>query len=444
MLDQCGEGIPFAKVMIQSEEKNALTDLDGAFLISNVQSDSVLITVRAAGYAEFEEWTKIDFNAIEIRLVSELQHLDAVVITATLKEISKKESTVNVEVLSPKFFKKNPTPSIYDALQNVNGVRPQLNCNICNTGDIHINGLEGPYTMVLIDGMPIVSSLSTVYGLSGIPSALIEQVEIVKGPSSTLYGSEAIGGIINIITKKSSKAPTVYADVHTTSWLETNADIGFKLQFGDRNAEERKNNVLSTYIEKKPMLEVLTGINYFNYDWKRDLNNDGFTDLTLQDRISIFQKYKVNRKDNRVLSFAARYLHEDRWGGELDWTPQFRGGDSIYGESIYTSRWELIGKYQLPFKERIFLSGSLNQHAQNSFYGNTSYMANQLVGFGQLHWDKRIGKHDLIVGAAYRYINYDDDNPATEFILNNTVLNNEDVSSIYGVFVQDEIRFNSN
>ena len=138
VLDQCGEGIPFAKVMIQSEEKNALTDLDGAFLISNVQSDSVLITVRAAGYAEFEEWTKIDFNAIEIRLVSELQHLDAVVITATLKEISKKESTVNVEVLSPKFFKKNPTPSIYDALQNVNGVRPQLNCNICNLSLIHI------------------------------------------------------------------------------------------------------------------------------------------------------------------------------------------------------------------------------------------------------------------------------------------------------------------
>jgi outer membrane receptor for ferrienterochelin and colicins len=78
------------------------------------------------------------------------------------------ESPVPVEVYKPVFSEK-PTANIFEALQNVNGVR-QLNCNVCNTGDIHINGLEGPYTLVLIDGMPIVSGLSTVYGLSGIPT----------------------------------------------------------------------------------------------------------------------------------------------------------------------------------------------------------------------------------------------------------------------------------
>jgi len=122
--------------------------------------------------------------------------LNEVVISGTLKEVTKLESPVPVEVYTSKFFKANPTPSIFEALQNINGVRPQLNCNICNTGDIHINGLEGPYTMILIDGMPIVSGLSTVYGLSGIPQALIDRVEIVKGPASTLYGSEAVGGLI--------------------------------------------------------------------------------------------------------------------------------------------------------------------------------------------------------------------------------------------------------
>jgi outer membrane receptor for ferrienterochelin and colicins len=71
------------------------------------------------------------------------------------------------EVYKPVFSRKTQQ-QIFEALQNVNGVRPQLNCNVCNTGDIHINGLEGPYTLVLIDGMPIVSGLSTVYGLSGI------------------------------------------------------------------------------------------------------------------------------------------------------------------------------------------------------------------------------------------------------------------------------------
>src|SRR5690606_12091828 len=132
------------------------------------------------------------------------------------------------------FFKKNPTASIFEALQNVNGVRPQINCNVCNTGDIHINGLEGPYTLVLIDGMPIVSGLGTVYGLTGIPNSLIEQIEIIKGPASSLYGSEAVGGLINIITKNTLTAPEFVADGFTNSWGEYNLDLGGKLKLGNK------------------------------------------------------------------------------------------------------------------------------------------------------------------------------------------------------------------
>jgi len=82
--------------------------------------------------------------------------------------------------------------------------------------------------MVTIDGMPIVSSLSTVYGLSGIPNSLIDRIEIVKGPASSLYGSEAVGGLINIITKNATQAPVFSADFFSTSWLENNLDLGFK------------------------------------------------------------------------------------------------------------------------------------------------------------------------------------------------------------------------
>jgi outer membrane receptor for ferrienterochelin and colicins len=169
-----------------------------------------------------------------------------VVITGTIKPISKSKSPVNVEIYSQKFFQKNPTPSIFEAIAMVNGVKPQLNCSVCNTGDIHINGLEGPYTMILIDGMPIVSSLSTVYGLSGIPNSLVDRIEVVKGPASSIYGSEAMGGVINIITKNALTAPKLSVDLMTTTWSENNLDLSTKFNLGK--------NVAS-----------LLSLNYFNY-----------------------------------------------------------------------------------------------------------------------------------------------------------------------------------
>ncbi|HSB93472.1 MAG TPA: TonB-dependent receptor plug domain-containing protein, partial [Flavitalea sp.] len=156
--------------------------------------------------------------------------LGEVVVSGTMRTVRKSASAIAVESYSPKFFLKNPTPSLFDALQLVNGIRPQLNCNVCNTGDIHINGMEGPYTLILIDGMPIVSSLASVYGLSGIPNALVEWIEVVKGPASSLYGSEAMGGLINVITKNPMKAPVASFDLSGTSMGEYSADVAFSYQ----------------------------------------------------------------------------------------------------------------------------------------------------------------------------------------------------------------------
>ncbi|WP_348798186.1 TonB-dependent receptor plug domain-containing protein [Flavobacterium adhaerens] len=345
--------------------------------------------------------------------------LNEVVITGTLKPVKRLESAVPVEVYTPVFFKKNPTPSIYEALQNVNGVRPQLNCGVCNTGDIHINGLEGPYTAVMIDGMPIVSSLSTVYGLSGIPNSLVERIEIVKGPASSLYGSEAVGGLINIITKNPNNTPKFSADVFTTSWLETNVDLGGKFNIGKKATS-------------------LLGLNYFNYGQTIDNDNDGFTDVTAQNRISVFNKWNFARNQNRLFTMAVRGLYEDRWGGDIDWEKKYRGGDEIYGESIYTKRGELLGSYQLPTTEKLMLSFSGTMHFQDSRYGTTSYIANQKIGFAQLIWDKKIKKNDLLAGIATRYTYYDDNTPATA-ILNE---NNPEKTWLPGVFAQDEISFN--
>ena len=418
-----GKLVEFANVVLKGTQMIAVTDTSGIYQIKNIPVGSYQVEVSALGFNKIsksiglkaEENLNLDFD-----LIANNSLLNEIVISGTLKEVNRLESPVNVEVYTTTYFKKNPTPNIYEALQNVNGVKPQLNCNVCNTGDIHINGLEGPYTMVLIDGMPIVSSLSTVYGLSGIPNSLVERLEIVKGPASSLYGSEAIGGLINIITKKPQNAPMVSADVFGTNWGEYNADLGVKLNAGKKAS-------------------VLTGINYFNFQNRVDKNKDNFTDMTLQNRISVFQKWNFQRKDNRLFSIAGRYMYEDRWGGDLRWEKQFRGGDSIYGESIYTKRWEIIGNYQLPTKEKLMLSFSYNNHDQNSVYGKIPYIADQKIGFTQLTWDKKVGRNDFIIGTALRYTYYDDNTPGTATADTVNQKNQPQKTFLPGIFVQNEI-----
>jgi outer membrane receptor for ferrienterochelin and colicins len=415
------ENLSYVNIYIQNTKFGTSSNDEGHYQIKNIPSGTYKIVVSSLGYKT--KIIEIAFNKDEkiiqnFSLVSD-NSLDEIVVSGNLRPVSKSASSVPVDVYSKGFFKKNPTPSIFESLQNVNGVRPQLNCNVCNTGDIHINGLEGPYTFVLIDGMPIVSGLSTVYGLTGIPQALIQRVEVVKGPASTLYGSEAVGGIINIITKKPSNSPMLFVDSFSSSWEEVNTDIGFKY-----NASKK--------------IQGLLGINYFNYQNIIDNNNDNFTDLTLQNRISIFNKLNFERRNNKLFTVAFRYVYEDRWGGETDWNKSFRGTDLVYGESIYTSRWETFGTYELPTTENIRLQFSANGHHQDSFYGTDSYKADQLIAFGQLIYNKKIKKtHDLLLGIAYRYTTYDDNTFATSE--SDEVTNKPSIIHLPGVFIQDEM-----
>jgi outer membrane receptor for ferrienterochelin and colicins len=398
------------------------TDSLGNYKFENLAIGNYKIQLSKLGFTTIRKSINLKANEnvfLNFDLLVSQNNLNEVVVSGTLKPVRRLESPVPVEVYSPVFFKKNPTASIYEALQNINGVRPQLNCGVCNTGDIHINGLEGPYTLVMIDGMPIVSSLSTVYGLSGIPNSLVERIEIVKGPASSLYGSEAVGGLINIITKNAANAPKFSADVFSTSYLENNVDMGAKFNMG-----------------KKAI--ALFGLNYFKFGNRVDNDKDNFTDVTLSDRISFFQKWTFIRKSDKLFTLAGRGVYEDRFGGDIRWERKYRGGDQIYGESIYTKRAELLGNYQLPTSEKMMFSFSGNVHFQDSRYGTTSYIANQKIGFGQLTWDKKIGKHDMIFGTALRYNYYDDNTPATA----KNGINNAEETFLPGIFAQDEVAFN--
>ena len=391
-----------ATIYNSSNSKIGITNEMGVFSVESVKGENKLF-ISYVGYTSKIITLESTGDSINMgSIVLENDSLDEIVISGTLRQVSKLKSAVPIELYTANFFKATPKASFFEAIEGINGVRPQLNCNICNTGDIHINGQEGANTMVLIDGLPLVSGLSTVYGLSGIPQSLIKQVEVIKGPASTLYGSEAIGGVINLITKSPETVHPFNLDTFISSWGELNIDLGAKYTL--------KNS------------QGLIGINYFNYSNPIDANEDGFTDLTLQHRISIFNK--ISTKKNSV---AFRYFYEDRWGGEMNWNSDFRGGDEVYGESIYTSRIEIFGRYD--HSKNLFLQYSLNNHDQNSVYGTTSYNAIQTIGFVQGVFSKKVKNHDVLLGATYRHTIYDDNTPATV---------ERDKTALPGLFAQDQ------
>ncbi len=412
------EEIPLegVSIVVRGTNIGTITNSEGQFNIHISSVDTSEIIISSLGHKPYVATidSSVDLGIIHLPIDDAFQE---VVVSGTLKPVSKLESPVPVEVYSHTFFRANPSPSVFEALENVNGIRPQLNCNVCNTGDIHINGQEGSYTMVLIDGLPIVSGLSTVYGLSGIPQSLIDQVEVIKGPASTLYGSEAIAGVINLITKSPENSSKLTFDSFVSGWGELNTDVGYSYSLSKNSTG-------------------LLGINYFNYSNPIDHNDDGFTDLTLQDRLSIFQKFNFSNR----FSFSSRFVYEDRWGGELNWTPIYRGGDQVYGESIYTRRFELFGRYQ--FSKNLFMQFSFNHHHHDSVYGETLFNANQSISFGQFIWNHSFEKNEWLLGLTYRYTLYDDDTTAT--FDETTSLNQSNKTHLPGLFIQNLFKLNDN
>ncbi|UKN02893.1 TonB-dependent receptor [Paracrocinitomix mangrovi] len=408
-----GRAVSFAKVIL-SDRFSVLSNEEGDFSFENIPLGEYELNVKAVGYKDFQQKVNLNKNITDLQIEledNELQ-LNTVVVTGTMRETSIANSPVKIEVLSQSFFKGSPVYSVIEAMQTVNGVQEQVNCGVCGTNDIHINGMEGPYTLVLIDGMPIVSGLSSVYGFNGIPTSLIDRVEIVKGPSSTLYGTEAVGGVVNIITKSPEESALFEVDANYNTHQELTTDFSITPQLSKR--------VFTTF----------SGDYYFN-NRKLDHNQDGFTDIPLNNRISLFNKWQFKTKDNKdLLNLAARYYFEDRFGGVLHWTKEDRASDSVYGESILTKRVELIGSFIIPTVKRNFkLDFSANYHEQDSYYGDVSYKAQQQVYFSNFVWSQKLAKrHYMIAGLSNRYQIYQDNTPS----------NTDENTYVPGVFIQDE------
>ena len=412
---QSNSPIPFASISIKGQSIGTASNADGFFEINDIKEGSYEFIFSAIGFKKLKKNIIIQSgkNSVDISLEPSSYDIDQVVVTGTMKETFLSASPVKVDVVTQKFLKKIATANVMEVIENVNGVQKQINCGVCGTNDIHINGMEGPYTLVLINGMPIMSSLSTVYGLNGIPTSLIKQIEIIKGPSSTLYGTEAVAGVINILTKDPSDVSTIEIESFITSHLEKNIDFA--------------------YAPKMEKVDVLLSGNYFKMDNFLDDNEDNFTDIPLSERLSLFNQWNFKRKSQKNLSLSAKYYQEDRSGFVEGWSDSLRGNESIYGESIYTDRIELAASYELPMDEDVRIDASYNYHHQDSYYGDTKYEAYQSIYFANLIWNKQLGhNHDLISGLTYRY----------QTFVDSTLANINERKFIPALFIQDEITFN--
>jgi len=412
-----GDGAPvgYASVTVSGTQRGVAADGEGRFRLQGLETGRHTLLVAAQGYGAVEHPVVVPADGT-MRVVLDLDPvaLEALSITGTMKAATVAASPVKVDVVPQAVLQRNATNNLTEAIQFVNGLYNQVDCGVCYTNNIRINGMEGPYTAVLIDGMPIMSSLASVYGLNGINPSVIEQIEIIKGPSSTLYGSEAMAGVINVITKDARFAPRFSVDASGTSDAEGNIDFAVSTEPGNVSG-------------------FLSGNVAYN-DVFVDGNDDGFSDFPLNRRGVVFGKVDLADDGRRRASLTAKYMYEDRFGGVEGWDSDLRGSDQVYGESIYTHRVELLGSWLPAWSDAVRVEGSYSWHDQDSWYGDASYDASQHIGFGNVLWGSTLGRHDLLVGATARYQVYDDNTPATS---------TADRRFIPGLLVQDEVALGS-
>lgn len=413
--------VEFVSVVLLPSGQTVYTNESGEFKFNDLAIGNYELNFQALGYKRSsKKITLLDLNSEEVLakvvLVEDILELDSIVInTGTATDYNIFDSPVKVEVVDKEFFEEVESYNLVEGLQSIAGVEEVISCGVCGTNDIHINGMEGRYTLVLIDGMPIVSSLASVYGLNGIPTSMIERIEIIKGPASSVYGAEAMGGVINVITVKSDRAPKLLLSSSLSSHLESNTSIGLSKQLSKQTSS-------------------LLSANYFTNHLRLDENNDNFTDFALVDRVSVFGKLdRTDSVTNNSLRVSGRYYYEDRYGGVMDWQKSDRASTTVYGESILTNRAEFVARYDLPVKKNVFLDLSYTYHHQNSFYGDVEFLANEEVLYSTLTWNEAYRKHDFTSGLAIRLNKYNDNTPATETNVKQW---------IPGTFVQDLITFN--
>lgn len=304
-----GEHIPFATVSVEGTTIGVTADATGHFYLKNLPEGELTILAESVGYkAAKQTIVARSGKSVEVNfeMSEETLSMDAVVVSATRNETNKKSTAVVVNVASAKLFETTASTNLAESMKFQSGLRVENNCGNCGTMQLRINGLEGQYSQILLDSAPIFSSLAAVYGLEQLPVAMIERVEVIRGGGSALFGSNAIGGVVNIITKeplRNSLTVSNLTDIIEDGTAEYNTSLNGSFVSDDNRA----------------------GIYLFGMIKNRaayDRNGDGFSDIPqVKSETAGFRGYYKTSIRSK-LTAEYHHIHEFRRGGDaLDLPP---------------------------------------------------------------------------------------------------------------------------
>ncbi|MCD8101245.1 MAG: TonB-dependent receptor [Alistipes sp.] len=301
--------IPYITVTIKGTTIGTVTDATGHYFLKDIPEGEFIIVATGVGYAPEEHRIRtVGRTTIEVNFDLEEQtfSMDEVVVSSSRNETNKKTSSSIVNVVSGKTFERTASNNLTETMNYQAGLRIENNCSNCGTTQLRINGLEGQYSQILLDSRPIFSSLAGVYGLEQLPVAMIERVEVIRGGGSALFGANAIGGVVNIITKEPLR--NTFSLANTTNII-------------DRHTLDFNTSLNAAFVSD----DHKAGVYLFGMIRNRDAydrNKDGFSDSPKIDSETIgFRGYY---KTGMYTKLTAEYhhIHEFRRGGDdLDRPP---------------------------------------------------------------------------------------------------------------------------
>ena len=352
-----GEHLPYVVVMLKGTTIGVSTESTGHYMIKNVPEGKFTVEVSAIGYKSQSREVNIRRNhSYEINFVLEedFVQIDGVIVSATRSETTRKMSPTLVNVVGMDIYNKTNSTTVAQGLAFQPGVRVENNCQNCGFQQVRINGLDGQYTQILIDSRPIFSALAGVYGIEQLPANMVDRVEVMRGGGSALFGSSAIAGTINIITKEpvrnSASISHVTTSIGGTGAFHNTTDINASLVSDD--------NKLGL---------AIFGQNTSKDAW--DANGDGFTELSkISGQTVGFRGYL---KTGLYSKLTAEYHHleEFRRGGDnLDLPPHeaMIAEQTKHGINTGGLKFDWFSKDQ---KHRLNAFASMQHINRESYYG---------------------------------------------------------------------------